>query len=198
MINQYDKLERFAEVINKNAMAQCKKIDKQTAKLRKKQLAEIEAEITGETDKKLTYETERLRNQTNREISALKQESTRKLHQYRDEITESVFKKAEEKLVEFTKSDQYDNYLYECIKQLILAVDGKLTLLVRDCDVEKAKKCVSQLSPESEVKASADIRIGGACAVNADETVFADNTLEESLEKQREVFMAESGLSFDE
>lgn len=198
MINQYDKLERFAEVINKNAMAQCKKIDKQTAKLRKKQLAEIEAEISGETDKKLSYETERLRNMTNREISALKQESTRKLHSYRDEITESVFRKAEERLVGFTKSEAYDSYLYECIRQLTAAVDGKLTLLVRECDVEKAKKYASELSPESEVKASQEIRIGGACALNENETVFADNTLEESLEKQREVFMTESGLSFDE
>ena len=198
MINQYYKLERFAEVINKKAMAQCKKIDKQTAKLRKKQLAEIETEIIGETDKKLSYETERLRNQTNREISALRQESIRKLHTYRDEITESVFKKAEERLVEFTKSENYDTYLYECIKQLVGAVDGKLTLFVRACDIEKAKEFVSQLSPESEVQASENIRIGGACAFNADETVFADNTLEESLEKQREVFMTESGLSFDE
>lgn len=198
MINQYDKLERFAEVINKNAMAQCKKIDKQTAKLRKKQLAEIEAEITGETEKKLSYETERLQNQTNREISALRQESTRKLHTCRDEITETVFRKAEQRLVEFTKSEAYDAYLCECIRQLTQAVDGKLTFLVRDCDVEKAKKMVGSISPESEVKASADIRIGGACALNADETVFADNTLEESLDKQRELFMTESGLSFDE
>ncbi len=198
MINQYDKLERFAEVINKNAMAQCKKIDKQTAKLRKKQLAEIEAEISGETDKKLSYETERLRNQTNREISALRQESIRKLHQYRDEITAGVFKKAEERLVEFTKSEDYDAYLYECIRQLAQAVDGKLTFFVRDCDEEKAKKYVSELSPESEVEVSQDIRIGGACALNEDKTVFADNTLEESLDKQREVFMEKSGLSLHE
>ena len=112
MINQYDKLERFAEVINKNAMAQCKKIDKQTAKLRKKQLAEIEAEITGETEKKLSYETQRLRNQTNREISALKRESTAKLHRYRDEITDSVMKKAEERALNQIEEMRYADGMY--------------------------------------------------------------------------------------
>ena len=49
MINQYDKIERFAEVINKKATAQCKKIEKQTAKIRKKQLAEIAKILCGET-----------------------------------------------------------------------------------------------------------------------------------------------------
>lgn len=198
MINQYDKLERFAEVINKNAMAQCKKIDKQTAKLRKKQLAEIEAEITGETEKKLSYETQRLRNQTNREISALKRESTAKLHRYRDEITDSVMKKAEERLIAFTGSPDYETYLTECIKQLLSAVDGKLTVLVRECDMAAAEKIVSSLSADCVVKPYDKIRIGGACVLNSDETVFADNTLEESLDKQREVFMAKSGLSLNE
>lgn len=198
MINQYDKLERFAEVINKNALAQCKKIEKQTAKLRKKQLAEIEEEISGETGKKLSYETERLRNQTNREISAMRQQSIRKLHQFRNEITDSVFKRAEEKLRAFTESADYEKYLTTSIGQLFEAVDGKLTVLVRPCDVETAKRIVSSLSPDSQVKPSDDIRIGGACAYNADETVFADNTLEQSLEKQREVFMAKSGLSLHE
>ena len=198
MINQYDKIERFAEVINKNAVAQCKKIDKQTAKIRKQQLAEIEDEIVGETEKKLSYETERLRNQTNREISALKRESTGKLYQYRDEITDSVFKRAEEKLVAFTKSEHYEKYMTECIKQLLAAVDGKLTVLVREGDVALTGKIVSSLSADCEVRPYDKIRIGGACVLNSDETVFADNTLEESLDKQREVFMAKSGLSFHE
>lgn len=198
MINQYDKIERFAEVINKNAVAQCKKIEKQTAKIRKKQLAELENEIVGETEKKLAYETERLRNQTNREISALRQNSTRKLHECRDEITDSVMKRAQEKLVAFTKSEDYEKYLAACIRELFDAVDGKLTVLVRECDVPVAQQIVSSLARDCEVKPYDKIRIGGACVLNADETVFADNTLEESLDKQREIFMAKSGLSLHE
>lgn len=198
MINQYDKIERFAEVINKKATAQCKKIEKQTAKIRKKQLAEIENEIVGETEKKLSYETERLRNQTNREISALRQESTRKLHECRDKITDSVFQRAQERLAAFADSADYEKYLTGCIKELISAVDGRLTVLVRERDVPLAEKIVASLGADCEVRSYDKIRIGGACVLNADETVFADNTLEESLDKQREIFMAKSGLSLHE
>ena len=50
MLNQNDKIERFSEIINKNALAQCKKIEKQTEKFLafvKKEVLDKNAELLG-------------------------------------------------------------------------------------------------------------------------------------------------------
>ena len=48
MLNQNDKIERFSEIINKNALSQCKKIEKQTEKFRKEQLKDLESKAKAE------------------------------------------------------------------------------------------------------------------------------------------------------
>ncbi|MGN0468992.1 MAG: V-type ATP synthase subunit E [Acutalibacteraceae bacterium] len=195
MLNQNDKIERFAEVINKNAEKQCKKIEKQAAQFRKKELADLEKQCENELNNRLLFEKGRISNETNKKISALEGESKKQISLKREEIMNSVFSSAEKKLCEFTESDAYYPVLEKSIKNLCDEIEENVIIFVRQKDVALAQKAASLLSCVLSVNVSDDIRIGGAYACNEEQTVFVYDTFDARLENQKEVFMSESGLA---
>ena len=197
MFNQNDKIERFAEDINKNAMSICKKIEKQTARFTKQQMAAFENEAKNELKSKTEYEVRRLNTQTNREISALAAKSKQSAVMHRNEITEKVFEKAEKKLVDFCGSEQYKSLLEKCIVSLASAIDGNVIIYVKENDVAAANEICKDISNVIEVRMSSKIKIGLAMASNEALSVYADDTLESRLLRCKEQFMSESGLTLD-
>ena len=197
MLNQNDKIERFAEDINKNTLNICKKIEKQTEKFRKQQINVFEKEAKGELKAKTEYESRRFDTETNREISALAAKGKRAAVMHRNEITEKVFEKAEKKLLELSFSDSYKPLLEKSILSLADAIDGNVIIYVREADVSAATEICSGISRVSKVLADGRIRIGLAMASNEALSVFADDTFESRLARCKEQFMSESGLSLD-
>ena len=197
LLNQNDKIERFAEDINKNALNICKKIEKQTEKFTKQQTAAFEKEAKNELKTKTEYESRRLDTETNREISALAAKGKRAAVMHRNEITEKVFEKAEKKLLEFSSGKEYKPLLEKCILSLASAIDGNVIIYVREADVSAAEEICRRIENVSKVLADGRIKIGLAMASNEALTVFADDTFESRLSHFKEQFMSESGLSLD-
>ncbi|MGN1417941.1 MAG: V-type ATP synthase subunit E [Acutalibacteraceae bacterium] len=195
MLNQNDKIERFAEVINKNAEKQCKKIEKQAEDFRKKELADLEKQCENELNNRLLFEKSRIANETNKKISALEGESKKQISLKREEILKSVFSSAKKQLCEFTESDAYYPVLENSIRKLCDEIEKNVIIFVREKDVELAKKTASLLGCVLSVNAADDIKIGGAYACNEEQTIFVYDTLDARLENQKEVFMRESGLA---
>lgn len=197
MLNQNDKIERFAEVIDKSAQKQCKKTTKKAEAYRSKELESLTTQSEKELKARLDFETHRLASETNRQISLLHAESTKKAFETRNSITDKVFAKAKEKLEEYTKGSAYEVLLQESIKALCNQIDGKVVVYVRKEDEEKAKQIVSNNGLCADVKSSTEVKIGGAYASDEDENVFVYDTLEMRLEGQREIFMTTSGLAIN-
>lgn len=198
MLNQNDKIERFAEVINKNAQAKCNKINKRAEKFKKEQLKMLEEQSAKELDSRLSFELDRISAETNGEISRLQNESKLKVVERRNEITEEVFRKAAERLADFAKSAEYDSFIKNSIKALIGKISGEVVIFVKPADVERVTKLALEYPEVKQVKALKKIKIGGASAASVDETVFVDDTLDERLSAQKEWFMASSGLTINE
>lgn len=198
MLNQNDKIERFAEVIDKSAQKQCKKTTKKAEAYRSKELESLTTQSEKELKARLDFETHRLASETNRQISLLHAESTKKAFETRSSITDKVFAKAKEKLEEYAKSDAYAVLLEKSIISLCESIDGKVVVYVRKEDEETAKQIVSNNGLCADVKSSTKVEIGGAYASDEDENVFVYDTLEMRLESQREVFMTTSGLAINE
>lgn len=195
MLNQNDKIERFSEIINKNALAQCKKIEKQTEKFRKDQLKELESKAKAELEGRLEYEAQRITTQKGSRISALASESKRNLAAKREEITACVFKKVEKELLKFTESADYPNFLKKSIESLVGEVGENAVIYVRKADLELCRG----LSADGVLRfeESSKIRLGGAAASNEAGTVFAVDTLESRLEEQKDIFKEKADLSID-
>ncbi len=198
MLNQNDKIERFAEVINKNAQAKCKKIQKSAEKYRKERLKEIETQSAKELDAKLKFELDRISSETNGAISSFQSENKLKIVARRDEITAQVFENAEKRLVSFAASSEYDAFLERSVKAITENFDGAVIIYARKADIEKVKALCEKDAKVKEVKESDKIKIGGIFASDENETVFADDTLEERLAAQKEWFMLSSGLAINE
>lgn len=198
MLNQNDKIERFAEVINKNAQAKCKKIQKSAEKYRKERLKEIETQSAKELDAKLKFELDRISSETNGAISSFQSENKLKIVARRDEITAQVFENAEKRLVSFAASSEYDAFLERSVKAITENFDGAVIIYARKADIEKVKALCEKDVKVKEVKESDKIKIGGIFASDENETVFADDTLEERLAAQKEWFMLSSGLAINE
>lgn len=197
MLNQNDKLERFAEIINKNALAQCKKIEKQTEKFRKEQLKELEGKAKAELESRLEYEAQRIRTQTGSKISSLVSESKKSLAQKREEITERVFEQVREQLVAFSKTEEYKAFLKRVVEALLLEIGENAVVYVREEDLAFCESELSKAGSSVRFEKSGEIKLGGASASNPERTVFAVDTLESRLASQREVFMAQSALSIE-
>ena len=195
MLNQNDKIERFSEIINKNALAQCKKIEKQTEKFRKEQLRELETKAKSELDSRLEYEAQRITTQKGSKISALISESRKNLAAKREEITACVFKKVEERLSAFAESDAYLPFLKKSIEALVCEVGEGAVVYVRKADLEKCR--AFSVDGVERFEESSKIKLGGTAASNKAGTVFAVDTLESRLEEQREAFKQKADLSID-
>ncbi len=197
MLNQNDKIERFSEIINKNALAQCKKIEKQTEKFRKEQLKDLESKANAELQSRLGYEAQRITTQTGSRISALNAQSKKNLAQKREDITAAVFEKVKEKLVYFTKSDDYEAFLRKSIVSLVEEIGSGCVVYVRESDLALCKEKLSDIEGIKAFEKSEKIKLGGAAASNEAKTVFAVDTLESRIATQRERFLAQSALSIE-
>ena len=195
MNNQNDKVDRFAEEINKTAMNQCRKIQKHTEKFKSSELKKLEEDAKNRLEEKLRYEEETMKTKLNREISALAASGKSDVIGCRNQIMQDVFDKTLEKLIDFTKTDAYTLLLEKSIASLTDAFDEDVIIFVKESDKEKAEEICKNNPKVSAVKVSEKIKIGLAFASNLSETVFADDTLERRLEQQKEQFMADSGLT---
>lgn len=195
MLNQNDKIERFSEIINRNALSQCKKIEKQTEKFRKEQLRELESTAKTQLKSRIEYEAQRITTQKGSRISALISESRMRLAAKRGEITGCVFKKVEEELMKFTLSPAYSDFLKKSIAALLEEVGEGAVVYVRKADMELCRGL--SINGVSRFEESGKIRLGGAAASNEDGTVFAVDTLDSRLEEQKELFKERADLSID-
>ncbi|MCM1365006.1 MAG: V-type proton ATPase subunit E [Faecalibacterium sp.] len=198
MLNQNDKIERFAEVINQNAQDKCKKINKRADKFKKEQFKKLEDQAKEELNSRLNFELDRLSAETNGEISRLQNEIKLKVVARRDEITAEVFKKAAEKIAAFTETDEYKVFLESSIKTLIDKIGEEVILFAKEADADAVKAIALSYSAVKQVRPLKKIKIGGVAAASIDETVFVDDTLDERLASQKEWFMASSGLTVNE
>ncbi|MCM1543954.1 MAG: V-type proton ATPase subunit E [Ruminococcus sp.] len=198
MLNQNDKIERFADVINKNAQAQCKKIQKRADKFKKEQLTLLEQQTKQELESRLSFELDRISAEINSEISALQNKSKQEIAKRRSEITAEVFEKAGEQLSAFAKSEEYSAFIESSIKALSEQIDGKIIVFAKSDDVETIRSIAAAYAEVSSVETLDNIVIGGIAASSEDESVFVDDTLDARLSAQKEQFMTFSGLSISE
>ena len=121
-----------------------------------------------------------------------------KLLNKRREIIEQIFLKAVEKIVEFTKSDEYYDYLVKEIKEgLELIGEGEKTIFInyKDRDFQDRLNQLFGIEVELEAK-NLDI-IGGYKIHNKDTNSFLDNSFKKLLKNERESFLEKCKLEIE-
>lgn len=109
-------------------------------------------------------------------------------------ICENVFSEAREKLIAFTKTEDYKDFL-----NLSLQAIGEkcgfasCQISVSPCDEDKSE-LIQAVIPSAQITADNHIEIGGIKAFCPDLGIMMDDTLDSRLTEQRQWFIENCGL----
>jgi vacuolar-type H+-ATPase subunit E/Vma4 len=140
-------------------------------------------------------EVEELQSQAASEISESHVERTKKLIEKRDEYVSIVFKEAKDKLIAFTNSDKYKEFMTLKAQKIIDEFKGNdFILYVNQKDLALKSDLMKLSSDIKDVKENADIMIGGLIGENPKSLLVIDETLDFALKNQKDWFSKNSGL----
>ena len=196
MLNQNDKLERFAAQINRTAEKSIQKIQKQTEKLSSTALSSFREEAKQDLNTQKAYAETRLKRDSNHMLAQKAAELKKKAADHREQIVDRVYAEAENEIRAFTQSPAYPELLKSCIVSLAQAFpQGDASIFVRSQDEAAAKEICASLPHVAKVCVSDQITLGLAFAESADGSVHLEDTFQSRLYADRTRFLATCKLS---
>lgn len=187
--------DKFYNAISRCAEEQRKKVEREIAEFKKRELEQTENEVLAECYRMIQTEVSQMRTRIARDVARQEMDLKRNLLQKRQAITENVFCRASGKLQEYVRSEQYEEFLKKSAKSIGALLGGPGTVVVHRPGDEKYEAAIREAfgSPCS-FRADDAIRIGGIRAQNEAKGLLADETLDTLLENQREWFQEQSGM----
>lgn len=209
--------DNFLKAIEKYAEEQRNQLKFEFEAYKKKEIEKAEDEGLREAYALIQREMSAIKREISGKLSRDELDSRRKLFEKRNDMADKVFRKAAQRLIDFTKSPEYEAMLIESVKKIALSLrSDDVVFYVKSGDLKFADKIkatyTSEISREKrltdkirtafssscEVKASKDIKIGGITGRSARLGLIADDTLDTKLDGQREWFYKNSGLKVTE
>lgn len=191
-----EKANSFLKAINRYAEEQRNQIKNELNLFRQAELERVESEVLSDAYTLIQKEMSQMRSSIASEISRREFEGRKTLFQKRTKITDEVFEKAKQKLIEFTQTDEYISLLEKYASLISKTLNKNGTVLyVRKQDLEYAERIKKAYDKDCSVKASDTIEIGGIYGVNTKMGVIADESLDSKLQNQHEWFAENSGMS---
>ena len=209
--------ENFLKAIEKYAEEQRNKIRFESESFKKQELEKAETEGIREAYTLIQREMTAIRTEISSQLSRDEMASRKKIFEKRNKMTENVFEKVTQRLVEFTKTADYEKLMLESVKKIAQALKADdVIFFIKESDLKfadkikvaytaerlkdkkLADKIKSAFSPSCEVKSSKEIKIGGITGRSASLGLIADETLDTKLDGQREWFYQNSGLRVTE
>lgn len=196
MENSKNKTDNFLKAIKKYADEQRSAMQTEVEQLKEEKLREATEKGKHDSEKYIKDKLEESKNKQTGILAKKIQEDQKKLFLERAEMTESVFKKAEEKLVEYTTTTEYSDNLLKSAKAVADLFSGNdCVIYLNEKDIKNTDKIKAQFKGNAEVVADKSIKIGGLKGFCKSMNIVADETLDSKLYAQREWFIENSGLS---
>jgi V/A-type H+-transporting ATPase subunit E len=191
-----NKLVKFTSAILKDAGEQRETILTELEEYRKNEIEKAEEEVLHESFLMIQNEIAAVKNAHSKKISLAELDSRRKLLKLREEIAAEVFRDAAKKILNFTKTDPYREFLGGLVAKCASSMPaGEVTISVKPDDLVYSDYLLSQYGRPAKVEASAVIELGGVIVFNHDEGMVLDETLDLRLAGQKDWFAAASKLS---
>lgn len=189
-------LKKFTSAVLSDAEAQRAKIMAEIEEYRRHEMERAEEDVLHEAYNLIQGEIANIRNKQSREISLAELEGRRKLLMLREEITQKVFKKAADKIVAYTKTEAYSEWLCNMLKQSSQTIaEGTLVIEVKHGEHTPVDKLIAATGRKATVKEVPNILIGGFILVNEKKGFVIDETLDQKLDNEKDWFAASSGLT---
>jgi V/A-type H+-transporting ATPase subunit E len=191
-----EKTNNFLEAINQYAEEQRNKIQAEVELFKQQELEKAETESLTDAYHLIQKEMADMRLAISSEVSRKSMESRRQLLAKRQSIMDTIFQKAAQRLIDYTKTEQYPALLESYAKKLagVLNAPGSV-LYVCATDMQYEELIKKSFGRECTIRAAGDIRLGGIRGANAAMGLVADETLDSKLDEQREWFTENCGMA---
>ncbi len=191
-----DQLAQIQQSVLHEATAKSEALRKQADDFRKMAMDQAENEVLAELYSKIQDEISEIRDSSTQNISRTESGFRQKLLLRREELTQSVFDAVGQKLLAYTKTDDYKAWMLKLAKSLSEIHDyTNNTIMIRRKDYEFSVEIEKLFSKGCRILADDGIRIGGIKLMNQSVGIFVDETLDAKLEDQRPWFYSHSQLA---
>lgn len=191
-----EKKDKFYIAINHYAEEQRKKIEDEIASFKEKELSEAELEVLTECYLMIQKEMAQMRIGIAREMAVKEMELKQEVLEKRRKITEDVFRRAAEKLKEFTQTERYADFLKKAAGQFASTLREPGAVIFLKPGDEKHEEAIREsFGLPCTFQTLETIRIGGIRARNDGMGLSVDGTLDTLLENQKEWFEEQSGMA---
>lgn len=196
MSTENEKLERFAKAVNDEVDAQIEEILKQADVSRNEIIEKANDESLYEAYDKIKEEIKKITNKYVKIVSKAELDTKREILLYREKIANQIIDNVKNKLVEFTSSKEYGDYLIKLVKEEITdeTKAEDIIVYVSDKDIVYKNDIQKAVSSDLRIEKKSSIKIGGVCVYFEKDSVIKDKTLDTALEEQKGQFNNSSRL----
>lgn len=196
MSTENEKLERFAKAVNDEVDSQIEEILKQADVSRNEIIEKANDESLYEAYDKIKEEIKKITNKYVKIVSKAELDTKREILLYREKIANQVIDNVKNKLVEFTSSKEYGDYLIKLVKEEITdeTKAEDIIVYVSDKDIVYKNDIQKAVSSDLRIENKSSIKIGGVCVYFEKDSVIKDKTLDTALEEQKGQFNNSSRL----
>lgn len=196
MSTENEKLERFAKAVNDEVDSQIEEILKQADVSRNEIIEKANDESLYEAYDKIKEEIKKITNKYVKIVSKAELDTKREILLYREKIANQIIDNVKNKLVEFTSSKEYGDYLIKLVKEEITneTKAEDIIVYVSDKDIIYKNEIQKAVASDLRIENKSSIKIGGVCVYFEKDSVIKDKTLDTALEEQKGQFNNSSCL----
>jgi ATP synthase, subunit E len=196
MLNQEERAAKFFDAITKDAEERHEELTRKTRETVDSGLEKAKAKAHSQAQARIERERMLKEQEFNRTVADERTRQRARLTDKRSAITDGVFGDARDKLLSFTESDGYAEFLKRSAAGFAAVFpQGDVTVYLRPADMRFADDIKNAFGRDCKVESCDEITIGGCRAGVAGGSTVADDTLDTRLEAQREWFLENSGMS---
>lgn len=171
----------FLEAIEKFASQQREQIHQEIEDYRREQLKKAKKSAVKDAKALIASELVKEKAEIASVLVQKEAESRKKLYLLRQDMIAQIMSEVEDKLISFTNSDEYSEFLKNSLEKIKCACNDSFEIYAKSCDVEKIKALAADL----DVLADDSIKLGGIKGFCKQKAIICDDTLDSRLKEQR-------------
>ena len=190
------KTSSFLKAINKYAEEQRLKIQNEIEEFKRQELEKAETEILNDTYILIQKEMAEMKSKISKELCINEMQGKKQLFEKRKSIMEKVFDEVRQRLLDFTKTDEYIEFIKEGVKKVLEVLNGSdVILYIRKEDENLINNLKSNfVDRDFKIEVIDNIYLGGVLGYSLSAGIIADETLDSKFEEQKKWFAENSGL----
>lgn len=196
--NLTEKINTFTSLVLKDAEEKRNKLLENVEKEYTERIDAKETELLQEAYENIQQNLHDAQKDANARVLHAELDAKKKLILRREEIISEVMKAAKEKVVEFTKTDEYEKWLISKIEKALFEVGkGNKTVYISSDDI-RLKEKIENIADTGKITVEAASEkdfIGGAKIINNDRKISVDYSFKEMLSEEKQKFLQSSGLA---